>query len=98
LQLKFEFLINNIVRTSLNMNNKGRALIGALIAVVILSAFGVALVITTTPDVALAQDQNPPTTGKTTPNVTSTFGPNLPTTTSSSASNTTSDKVGNMTK
>jgi hypothetical protein len=65
-----------------------------------MSVFGVALVITTTPDVALAQDQNPPTTGKTTPNVTSTFGPNLPTTTSSSssASNTTSDKVGNMTK
>ena len=78
------------------MNKKGRA----LIAVVIISVFGVALVITTTPDVALAQDQNPPTTGKTTPNVTSTFGPNLPTTTSSSssASNTTSDKVGNMTK
>ena len=79
------------------MNKKGRA----LIAVVIMSVFGVALVITTTPDVALAQDQNPPTTGKTTPNVTSTFGPNLPTTTtssSSSASNTTSDKVGNMTK
>jgi len=94
LQLKFEFLINNIVRNSLNMNKKGRA----LIAVVIMSVFGVvALVITTTPDVALAQDQNPPTTGKTTPNVTSTFGPNLPTTTSS-ASNTTSDKVGNMTK
>jgi hypothetical protein len=77
------------------MNKKGRA----LIAVVIMSVFGVvALVITTTPDAALAQDQNPPTTGKTTPNVTSTFGPNLPTTTSSSASNTTSDKVGNMTK
>ena len=78
------------------MNKKGRA----LIAVVILSVFGVALIITTTRDVALAQDQNPPTTGKTTPNVTSTFGPNLPTTTtsSSSASNTTSDKVGNMTK
>ena len=95
MQLKFEFLINNIVRNSLNMNKKGRA----LIAVVIMSVFGVvALVITTTPDVALAQDQNPPTTGKTTPNVTSTFGPNLPTTTSSSASNTTSDKVGNMTK
>jgi hypothetical protein len=96
LQLKFEFLINNIVRNSLNMNKKGRA----LIAVVIMSVFGVvALVITTTPDVALAQDQNPPTTGKTTPNVTSTFGPNLPTTTSSSsASNTTSDKVGNLTK
>jgi hypothetical protein len=95
LQLKFEFLINNIVRNSLNMNKKGRA----LIAVVIMSVFGVvALVITTTPDAALAQDQNPPTTGKTTPNVTSTFGPNLPTTTSSSASNTTSDKVGNMTK
>jgi hypothetical protein len=94
LQLIFEFLINNIVRNSLNMNKKGRA----LIAVVILSVFGVALVITTTPDVAVAQDQNPPTTGKTTPNVTSTFGPNLPTTTSSSASNTTSDKVGNMTK
>ena len=95
MQLKFEFLINNIVRNSLNMNKKGRA----LIAVVIMSVFGVvALVITTTPDVALAQDQNPPTTGKTTPNVTSTFGPNLPTTTSSSASNTTYDKVGNMTK
>ena len=94
MQLIFEFLINNIVRNSLNMNKKGRA----LIAVVILSVFGVALVITTTPDVAVAQDQNPPTTGKTTPNVTSTFGPNLPTTTSSSASNTTSDKVGNMTK
>ena len=77
------------------MNKKGRA----LIAVVIMSVFGVvALVITTTPDVALAQDQNPPTTGKTTPNVTSTFGPNLPTTKTSSASNTTSDKVGNMTK
>jgi hypothetical protein len=74
------------------MNNKGRA----LIAVAILSAFGVALVITTTLDVALAQDQNPPTTGKTTPNVTSTFGPNLPTT--SSAGNTTPDRVGNMTK
>jgi hypothetical protein len=96
LQLIFEFLINNIVRNSPNMNKKGRA----LIAVVIMSVFGVAVVITTTPDVALAQDQNPPTTGKTTPNVTSTFGPNLPTTTSSSssASNTTSDKVGNMTK
>ena len=95
MQLIFEFLINNIVRNSLNMNKKGLA----LIAVAILSVFGVALVITTTPDVALAQDQNPPTTGKTTPNVTSTFGPNLPTTTSSSsASNTTSDKVGNMTK
>jgi hypothetical protein len=94
LELIFEFLINNIVRNSLNMNKKGRA----LIAVVILCVFGVALVITTAPGVALAQDQNPPTTGKTTPNVTSTFGPNLPTTTSSSASNTTSDKVGNMTK
>jgi hypothetical protein len=96
LHLKFEFLINNIVRNILNMNKKGRA----LIAVVIMSVVGVvALVITTTPDVALAQDQNPPTTGKTTPNVTSTFGPNLPTTTtSSSASNTTSDKVGNLTK
>ena len=95
MQLKFEFLINNIVRNSLNMNKKGRA----LIAVVIMSVFGVVtLVITTTPDVALAQDQNPPTTGKTTPNVTSRFGPKLPTTTSSSASNTTSDKVGNLTK
>jgi hypothetical protein len=79
------------------MNKKGLA----LIAVAILSVFGVALVITTTPYVALAQDQNPPTTGKTTPNVTSRFGPNLPTittTTSSSASNTTSNKVENMTK
>ena len=73
------------------MNNR------ALIAVVILYAFVVALVITTRLDVALAQDQNPPTTGKTTPNVTSTFGPNLPTT-SSSTGNTTSDRVGNMTK
>jgi hypothetical protein len=96
LQLIVEFLINNIVRNSLNMNKRGRA----LIAVAILSVFGVALVITTTPHVALAQDQNPPTTGKTTPNVTSRFGPNLPTitTSSSSASNTTSDKVENMTK
>jgi uncharacterized protein YwbE len=46
-------------------------------------------------DIVLAQDQNPPTTGKTTQNTTSTFGPNLSTT---SAGNITSDVARNMTK
>ena len=50
---------------------------------------------TMTLDIVLSQDQNPPTTGKTTQNTTSTFGPNLPTT---SAGNITSGVARNMTK
>jgi hypothetical protein len=56
------------------------------------------LVVATTLHMALAQDQNPPTTGKTTQNVTSTFGPNLPKTSSSPPGNRTSNGIGNMTK
>jgi hypothetical protein len=74
------------------MNDKGRS----LIAISILVPFIIAVaVISTTLHIALAQDQNPPTTGKATPNVTSTFGPNLPTT---SAGNKTSNEIVNMTK
>lgn len=79
------------------MNVKARS----LIAISILVPFIIAavVVISTTLHIALAQDQNPPTTGKATPNVTSTFGPNLPTTSSSSsAGNKTSNEIGNMTK
>lgn len=50
---------------------------------------------TMTLDIVLSQDQNPPTTGKTTQNITSTFCPNLPTT---SAGNITSGVARNMTK
>jgi len=77
------------------MNDKVRP----VIAISILVPFIIAVVISTTLHIALAQDQNPPTTGKTTPNVTSSFGPNLPTTSSSSsAGNKTSNEIGNMTK
>jgi hypothetical protein len=77
------------------MNVKARSLIAISILVPFIIA---AVVISTTLHIALAQDQNPPTTGKATPNVTSTFGPNLPTTSSSSAGNKTSNEIGNMTK
>jgi hypothetical protein len=76
------------------MNDKARALIVISILVPFIAA---AVLISTTLHIALAQDQNPPTTGKTTPNATSTFGPNLPTT-SSSAGNKTSNEMGNITK
>ena len=49
---------------------------------------------TMTLDIVLSQDQNPPTTGKTTQNTTSTFGPSLPTT----SGNITSGVARNMTK
>ncbi|MBV9176454.1 MAG: hypothetical protein JO297_05400 [Nitrososphaeraceae archaeon] len=75
------------------MNDKVRP----LTAIPILVTFIIAPVVVTTLHMAFAQDQNPPTTGKTTPNVTSTFGPNLPKT-SSSAGNRTSNEIGNMTK
>ena len=77
------------------MNDKARPLIVISILVPFIAA---AVVISTTLHIALAQDQNPPTTGKTTPNATSTFGPNLPTTSSSSAGNKTSNEIANMTK
>ena len=77
------------------MNVKARSLIAKSILVPFIIA---AVVISTTLHIALAQDHNPPTTGKATPNVTSTFGPNLPTTSSSSAGNRTSNEIGNMTK
>lgn len=50
--------------------------------VVLLAAFALTLLVmkTMTLDIVLSQDQNPPATGKTTQNTTSTFGPNLPTT------------------
>jgi hypothetical protein len=64
-------------------------------AISILALFSVVLVLSIVSDIALAQDQNPPTTGKTAPNVTSTFGPNLAKT---PTGNMTSDGVGNITK
>lgn len=65
--------------------------------VVLLAVFALTLLVmkTMTLDIVLSQDQNPPTTGKTTQNTTSTFGPNLPTT---SAGNITSGVARNMTK
>ena len=65
--------------------------------VVLLAAFALTLLVmkTMTLDIVLSQDQNPPTTGKTTQNITSTFCPNLPTT---SAGNITSGVARNMTK
>ena len=70
-----------------------------LTTVTILAAvLTLAIAVTTTVDFASAQDLNPPTTGKTSPNVTSTFGPNMPTTTTSSSaatSNTTSHGSSN---
>ncbi|HET7390752.1 MAG TPA: hypothetical protein VFJ51_08000 [Nitrososphaeraceae archaeon] len=77
------------------MNDKARPLIAISILVQFIIA---AVVISTTLHIALAHDQNAPTTGKATPNVTSTFGPNLPTTSSSSAGNKTSNEIGNITK
>jgi hypothetical protein len=64
-------------------------------AISILSLFSVVLVLSIVSDIALAQDQNPPTTGKTAQNVTSTFGPNLAKT---YTGNMTSGGVGNITK
>ena len=65
--------------------------------VVLLAAFALTLLVmkTMTLDIVLSQDQNPPTTGKTTQNTTSTFGPNLPTI---STGNITSGVARNMTK
>jgi hypothetical protein len=62
LHLKNEFLIHDIIRTSLHMNNKEKV----LVEIFILLGFGVAaLVISmTSGTAALAQDQNPPATGK----------------------------------
>ena len=62
------------------MNNKDIRLDSALNA-----CYSICLVLysyTMTLDVALDQDQNFPTIGKTTTNITSTFSPNLPTTSS----------------
>lgn len=64
-------------------------------AIDILALFSVVLVLSIVSDIALAQDQNPPTTGKTAPNVTSTFGPNLAKT---HTGNMTSGAVENITK
>lgn len=78
------------------MNDKVRPLTAIPILVTLIIT---PLVVATTLHMALAQDQNPPTTGKTTPNVTSTFGPNLPKTSSSPAGNRTSNlEIGNITK
>jgi hypothetical protein len=77
------------------MNDKACPLTAILILVTLII---IPLVVATTSHMALAQDQNPPTTGKTTPNVTSTFGPNLPKTSSSPPGNRTSNEIGNMTK
>ena len=58
----------------------------------------IAITVTTTLDFASAQDLNPPTTGKTSPNLTSTFGPNMPTSSSSSsATGRTTSHGSNMT-
>jgi hypothetical protein len=57
----------------------------------------IAITVTTTLDFASAQDLNPPTTGKTSPNLTSTFGPNMPTSSSSSATGSTTSHGSNMT-
>jgi hypothetical protein len=57
------------------MNNNQQILV---ILVALLATFGNLLAITLTLNIAIAQDQNPPTTGKTNQNVTSSFGPNLP--------------------
>ena len=56
-----------------------RVVLSNAISVVALAA--IALLITAKPDIfriAYGQDLNPPTTGKTSPHITSTFGPNVP--------------------
>jgi hypothetical protein len=70
------------------------------ITIAILAAvLTLAITATTTADFVSAQDLNPPTTGKTSQNVTSTFGPNMPTatTSSSSATSNTTSHGSNMT-
>ena len=49
--------------------------------ILVIALAAIALLINTKPDifgVAYGQDLNPPTTGKTSPHITSTFGPNVP--------------------
>jgi hypothetical protein len=65
-------------KVSINTNRR-RVILTNAISVIALAA--IALLINTKPDifgVAYGQDLNPPTTGKTSPHVTSTFGPNIP--------------------
>ena len=70
------------------MNKKDKiSFCGKRRSIILARAFSLAALITMTtiitmkPDIfgtASAQDLNPPTTGRTSPNVTSTFGPNMP--------------------
>jgi hypothetical protein len=81
------------------MHKKEQVLTTAItIRIAILAAvLTLAITVTTTIDFASAQDLNPPTTGKTSPNVTSTFGPNIPTIISSSATGNMTSHGSNMT-
>jgi hypothetical protein len=63
-----------------SINTKRRSVVLAN-AILVVALAAIALLITTKPDIfrmAYGQDLNPPTTGKTSPHVTSTFGPNIP--------------------
>jgi hypothetical protein len=67
-------------KDELSISTKRRHVVLANVISVVALA-GIALLITTKPAIfgmAYGQDLNPPTTGKTSPHITSTFGPNVP--------------------
>jgi hypothetical protein len=86
--LKSIMNVNKSIRVAKSMNKKDEVSISIMTRCLIL--FNLLLIV--------AQDLNPPTTGKTSPHVTSTFGPNIPgPATSSSSSTTDNGSQGSMT-